>query len=295
MRVAGGERDEQPADALGDDDVGAQRRARRPREQPAGSRAVPGELGGQVRRDRRAEAMRRDLAGGATRRRGEQLVIGGAAGLRLVEPGDDRLERGDVARPSARSAAASAAASTVLPTPGVGAGDEEAAHARARLRGLALDVERARRTSRGGVARGRHRARPRPGGSRPAARRGRARARPRAARPCVCEAITARRRRDVPSGTVGGRIAWANTPRSIASSQIRIACSASPTTSGTIWVVEPATSKPSRASSSRSASPLACRRSTRCGLLGEQLERRQRPGHRRRRRRGREDERPRAC
>ena len=36
-------------------------------------------------------------------------------------------------------------------------------------------------------------------------------------------------------------------------------------TSGTICVVEPATSKPSRASSSRSASPLACSFSTRWG------------------------------
>ena len=81
----------------------------------------------------------------------------------------------------------------------------------------------------------------------------------------MCEAITARRSRDVPSGTVGGRIAWAKTPCSIASSQMRIAICASPTTSGTICVVEPATSKPSRASSSRSASALAWSFSTRRG------------------------------
>src|SRR3954451_23027029 len=81
----------------------------------------------------------------------------------------------------------------------------------------------------------------------------------------VCEAMTARRRRELPSGTVGGRIAWANTPASSAASVIRVASSAEPTISGMICVEEPATSKPSRASSSRSASALSCRRSTRRG------------------------------
>ena len=46
---------------------------------------------------------------------------------------------------------------------------------------------------------------------------------------------------------------------------MRIACAASPTISGTICVVEPATSKPSRASSSRRMPAFACRRSTRSG------------------------------
>jgi hypothetical protein len=77
--------------------------------------------------------------------------------------------------------------------------------------------------------------------------------------------MTASRSRDVPSGTVGGRIAWANTPPSSASSHMRIAWCASPTTSGTIWVAEPDTSKPSRASSARSDAAFDCRRSTRCG------------------------------
>ena len=46
---------------------------------------------------------------------------------------------------------------------------------------------------------------------------------------------------------------------------MRTASAASPTTSGTSCVVEPAVSKPSRASSLRSASALACSLSTRCG------------------------------
>jgi hypothetical protein len=74
--------------------------------------------------------------------------------------------------------------------------------------------------------------------------------------------MSASRSRDVPSGTVGGRIAWAKTPPSIAISHTRIARSASPTTSGTICVDEPATSKPSRASSSRMTPALACSLST---------------------------------
>ena len=88
-----------------------------------------------------------------------------------------------------------------------------------RLRGARMSARRrtgARRRRRlARLARGRDGHARRPAGSRPAARRGRAPARPRAARPRLCEAITARRRRDVPSGTVGGRIAWANTPRSM--------------------------------------------------------------------------------
>ena len=77
--------------------------------------------------------------------------------------------------------------------------------------------------------------------------------------------MTASRSREVPSGTVGGRMAWAKTPPSKARSHTRMACPASPTTSGTTCVVDPATSKPSRASASRSAPALACRRSARSG------------------------------
>ena len=81
----------------------------------------------------------------------------------------------------------------------------------------------------------------------------------------VCEAMTASRSREVPSGTAGGRIACANTPCSSAASQIRSASPASPTISGTICVSGPETSKPSRASSSRSAAALSASRSTRRG------------------------------
>ena len=56
-----------------------------------------------------------------------------------------------------------------------------------------------------------------------------------------------------------------NTPCSSAWSTIRTAGSVSPTSSGTTCVLAPATSKPSRASSSRSASALASSRSTRRG------------------------------
>jgi hypothetical protein len=85
--------------------------------------------------------------------------------------------------------------------------------------------------------------------------------------------MTARRSREVPSGTVGGRIACANTPPSIAASQIAMAVVASPTMSGTICVVEPATSNPSRASSSRRMPGVRLQLVDARGLLGEQLER----------------------
>ena len=54
----------------------------------------------------------------------------------------------------------------------------------------------------------------------------------------VCDAITASRSRDVSAGTVGGRMAWANTPRSSARSLALTASAASPTISGTICVSE---------------------------------------------------------
>jgi hypothetical protein len=77
--------------------------------------------------------------------------------------------------------------------------------------------------------------------------------------------MTASRSREVPSGTVGGRIAWANTPRSSARSHTAMATRASPITRGTIWVVEPVSAKPSRASSARRASALSLSLSTRRG------------------------------
>src|SRR6185437_11585491 len=50
-------------------------------------------------------------------------------------------------------------------------------------------------------------------------------------------AITVKRRREEPSGTVGGRMPWANTPRSSSPSQSSMVSSASPISIGTIWVV----------------------------------------------------------
>jgi hypothetical protein len=81
----------------------------------------------------------------------------------------------------------------------------------------------------------------------------------------VCEAITARRSRDVPAGTVGGRIAWANTPRSSARSQAAIAASGSPTISGTIGVSPGSTAIPASPSASRRTVELRCSFSTRRG------------------------------
>ena len=204
--------------------------------------------------------------------------------------GDDGLERGDARGRARAGRSRSRAASTVLPTPvSVAVTKQPRTAARQAAAALAgLTVEDAAR----GAAR-------RPSGLgaiavRAARRRRRPPARPTpgrnpafsAALPRTCaascssalvwDAMTVSRSREVPSGTVGGRIACAKTPRSIASSHMRTAMPASPTISGTIWVVEPATSKPSRASSSRRMSALACSFSTRRGCDDEQLERGQR-------------------
>ena len=64
----------------------------------------------------------------------------------------------------------------------------------------------------------------------------------------MCEAITARRRRELPGGTVGGRIAWAKTPRASAPSQTRTVMAASPMTSGTICVADTGAGTPARVS-----------------------------------------------
>jgi hypothetical protein len=79
-----------------------------------------------VRRDGRAEASRRDLAGGPPRGGGEQLVIGWAPGLGLVDPGDDRFERGDVDAVGAQRGG-ERCREDGLADAGVGAGDEEPA------------------------------------------------------------------------------------------------------------------------------------------------------------------------
>jgi len=142
------------ADALGDDHVGAQAahvgHERRRVERRAG------QLGRQVRRDGRPEAMRRDLVHRARRRRREQLVVGGAVAVGLVEAGDGRLEGGHVEAVGAQRRD-QRGGEHGLADARVGAGDEEAAQARARLRGLALDVEGSVGRPRGGLARGRHR------------------------------------------------------------------------------------------------------------------------------------------
>jgi hypothetical protein len=118
------ERDEQAADALGDEDLAGQRAGRRDERRGLERRAR--ELGGEVRRDGRAEAPRGDLVGRPPRRGGEQLVVGRASGLGLVDPGDDRLERGDVDAFGAQRGG-QGRRQDGLADPRVGAGDEEPA------------------------------------------------------------------------------------------------------------------------------------------------------------------------
>jgi hypothetical protein len=81
----------------------------------------------------------------------------------------------------------------------------------------------------------------------------------------VCEAITASRSREVPAGTVGGRIAWAKIPRSSARSLAATVALASPTISGTIGVSPSGTGRPDPDRASRSTSALRCSFSTRRG------------------------------
>ncbi len=101
-----------------------------------------------------------------------------------------------------------------------------------------------------------------------------------------------RRRRQVPGGTVGGRIACAKTPSASRRSQSAIASSASPITSGTIWVSDPIGSSPSERSPSRSAAAFACRRSTRSGRSASSSSAAGAAATAGGRRGGREDERP---
>jgi hypothetical protein len=69
--------------------------------------------------------------------------------------------------------------------------------------------------------------------------------------------VATSRSRDVPSGTVGGRIAWAKTPCSSAAAQRASAASGAPTTSGTIGIAEGSTPN-----ASRNTRALACSRPT---------------------------------
>ena len=182
--------------------------------------------------------------------------------------------------PRAASAAQIAAATTVLPTPVSVPVTKRPRRARRR---------RARPSK---TLRGRRPARP--PGARP-----RTHAPPATPRGLAQLGLGVRRHhrepqpRACPPGTVGGRIAWANTPRSSARSQAAIAASASPTTSGTICVVglrhRQALLRQRLAQHRRVALQLldAPR------LLAQQLERRQRRRHGRRRQRGREDQRAR--
>ena len=78
----------------------------------------------------------------------------------------------------------------------------------------------------------------------------------------ACEASDTTRRRELPSGTVGGRIAWANAPRRRAASQSAVAESGAPTTSGMIGIVPGSTAKPCPASSARSNRAFSCARET---------------------------------
>ena len=105
----------------------------------------------------------------------------------------------------------------------------------------------------------------------------------------VWEAITARRSRAVPSGTVGGSTASQNTPSSTAASTIRCASSASPTTSGTMCESLPVDVE------ALAGQPVAQRRGVVAQalhpprLLLEQVQRRHRGGDRDGRRRRRVD------
>ena len=70
--------------------------------------------------------------------------------------------------------------------------------------------------------------------------------------PASWVAIATRRSREVPSGTVGGRVAWANTPPCRGASHTDMAVCASPTTRGTIGIVPSATENSPSDSASRS-------------------------------------------
>ena len=143
-RVAERERHEQPADALGDHDVGAQAaRARRPAP-PARAPCRPARPRGAARPPGRSAAARPRPRVARRRRRAARGRAGRPA-LGLVEAGDDRLERGDVDAVARAARRASAAASDGLADARVGAGDEDAAHARARLRGAGARCRAARR------------------------------------------------------------------------------------------------------------------------------------------------------
>ena len=138
-QVAERQRDQQPADALADEEVGARPAAARAASTSrAGSIALAGQLGAEVRGDRAARS------GTARSRRRTGAEPGGAAKQRVVRarpPSSRPLTAGlntATRSPAAASVRAITAATTVLPDLGAGAGDEDAAQlASARRRGEA--------------------------------------------------------------------------------------------------------------------------------------------------------------
>ena len=97
-QVAERQRDQQAADALADQDVGASpRRPRRRASSAPGSIRSPASSAAEVRRDRRAVAVGRDLLVGLRRPGGaaEQRVVGLARSPPVVQAADRRLEDRD--------------------------------------------------------------------------------------------------------------------------------------------------------------------------------------------------------
>ena len=98
-------------------------------------------------------------------------------------------------------------------------------------------------------------------------------------------AITVKRSREEPSGTVGGRIPWAKTPASSSAlAELPSSAPASPTSTGTIWVSEPPTARPSAAQRRAQDRGVGAQPLDPAGLRLEQLQRRLGGGDRRRRR-----------
>src|SRR5690349_11401568 len=83
--------------------------------------------------------------------------------------------------------------------------------------------------------------------------------------PRLCVAITVIRRRDVPGGTVGGRIPCANTPCSKSFCENCMQLSASPTISGNIGLCKSLSPKPSRFNPSDKNRQFSHNRSRRSG------------------------------
>ena len=249
-RAVARQRHEQAADALGDEHVRAglgRRRARRD-DHRVELELDARQLGGEVRRHRRAErAAARpppgDVPAAAASSSWSRGQPGSAGSSSPVTTGLNAATRS----PRARSAATIAPATTVLPTPvSVPVTNSPRISGGAAHAAFGSDSSASPSNTRAGARRRRTPAPPRPGrvgrtgGSRCAARPGRGPARPRAARSCVCDAITASRSRDVPVGHRRRAGSPARTrparapPRRSASR-----APASPTISGTICVSEP--------------------------------------------------------